>query len=454
MPRLPTRTTEFRVARAETRTTDSTLFDDDASTFRKLCELLAPNQADLIRLDESTDGVRGVYTTREVAEGDLILSIPLDHCLRDDDIPFWMEDEAYEEDSDDSNSYSASAWAKRLAGSLIDLQLQVMKSIADEPSELWLNLLPHPSHLRSTLPIHWSEDVLTSARCAALELAVDSAYFARAEATADLLTSLEACKTADLLSNENLRIMTENALDVVQTRTCRVVSPEDGSPLRLLAPLFDMLNHGNSPNAQFQVEQLTSKTENNSYDALVVRATKKIDANSEVFISYGASTKPSWRCLVSYGFVPPYDPAEEEYDEEAQEMIHSAELFLEGMRYEVGPGSVSQELVDAMAECVDPSVQKPALFTSEIALRLAQRISEASFQMLLDTAGKESLENNSSVTDENEDDGDDEDEDEWSIAQVIASKQAAALRWNQHRILMACSLGLRDWAAGQAGSNL
>ena len=456
------RTTEFRVARAETRTTASTRFQDDKTTFRKLCELLCPEQSKLLKLDESHDGLRGVYTTRNIAAGDVILSVPLESCLRDDDIPFWMEQSTLEEDIAETNSYTASSWAKRLAASLIDLQLDAMESTADETGELWLSLLPDPSHLRATLPIHWSEDVITSAHCSALELAVDSAFFARAEAVDDLLLQLLAgCKAAQYLSQDSVRTMAENALDIVQTRTCRVETLNDGTPLRLLAPLFDMLNHRNLPNAAFQVETMKSM-DNEAYDALVVRATQDISANSEVFISYGASTKPSWRCLASYGFVPAYDPTEPEYEDQDEDMTHSAEVFLEGMRYEVGPGSISQDIVDAMQECIDPTLSKPAMLTPQVALRLAQRISEAAFQMLLDDSGTKSMDtlsnsDNAAAVNDHDDDEDDDVhmEHEWSLTHVISARQAAALRWNQHRILMACSLGLRDWVAAQStGSNM
>lgn len=466
-PVVQRRAPSLYVARVETRTTSCAQFDDHATTFRQLCDQHCPNQSQLIKLDESEDGLRGVYTTETIAAGDVILSVPLEACLRNDEVPFWMtNDKVLEQDVAESNSYTASAWAKRLAASLIELQLDAMESIADEADEMWLSLLPEPTHLRATLPIHWSEDIIASAHCSALELAVDSVFFARAETVDDVLLHLvDGAKAADFLSTENLRIMVENALDIVQTRTCRVESLSmDDRPLRLLAPLFDMLNHNSLPNAAFDLEQIKENDEQ-AYDALVVRATQDIKANSEVFISYGASTRPSWRCLASYGFVPTYDSSQPEYEqEEGEEMAHSAEVFLEGRRYEVGPGSISQELVDAMQECIDPTLPRPAMLTPQVALRLAQRISEAAFQMLLDDSGTGSLDTMSQVEDEEEECETEDDEDEevdfvlehvWSLAHVISARQAAALRWNQHRILMACSLGLRDWAAGQsAGSNM
>ena len=436
--------TECRVTRAETGPTAYTDFGEDRTSekaFQRLCDIILPSdQSNLVRLDESDEEVRGVYASEDIAKGDAILTIKLDVCLRDDDIPFWLGEEAFHE-SNDEESYTAGSWAKRLAASLLETQLDVMESIAQESTEVWLSLLPDASHLRASLPIHWDEDILQSAHSTALDLAVDSAYFARAEAVADLLLGLERCKAAEFLDQDNLRAMAENALDVVQTRTCRVNSPDDGTPLRLLAPLFDMLNHGDRPNAAFSVEQVApSQAPDSEYDALVVRAIEDIRKDSEILIGYGLSTMPAWRCLASYGFVPTFDPSAEELDE-----LHTAEVFLEGIRYEVGPNTVSQELVDAMAECIDPvGSQKPAPFTKQVAIRLAQRISEAAFQMLLDESSTVSSESASKV-----DDTLDDVDENWSLSTIIAARQAAALRWNQHRILMSCSLGLRDWAVAQ-----
>lgn len=79
---------------AETRTTVSTgdnfnnHGDSSAgSNFQKLCELLSPDQSKFLKLDATDDGVRGVYTTQQIRQGDVILTVPLDYCLRDDDIP-------------------------------------------------------------------------------------------------------------------------------------------------------------------------------------------------------------------------------------------------------------------------------------------------------------------------------------------------------------------------------
>ena len=40
------------------------------------------------------------------------------------------------------------------------------------------------------LPVHWGEEVLLTSKCTALEIVVDSAYFARAGAVMDLAEEL------------------------------------------------------------------------------------------------------------------------------------------------------------------------------------------------------------------------------------------------------------------------
>ena len=97
------------------------------------------------------------------------------------------------------------------------------------------------------------------------------------------------------------------------------------TPIRVLAPLFDLINQGSSysgrpksVNAEFGLE-LVSIDELNVNDTnestrsdnrrlktgqLVVRATRNMAMDEEVLIDYGPSTRPAWRCLLSYGFVP------------------------------------------------------------------------------------------------------------------------------------------------------
>lgn len=128
----------------------------------------------------------------------------------------------------------------------------------------------------------------------------------------------------------------------VQTRSCRVERKcEDGvqwgPPLRVLAPVFDFINHGSSrdadaaggANARFGVEDGGMCDTHGA--RLVVRALRDVAAGEEVLIDYGDSARPAWRCLTSYGFVPEYD-VDSEAEEVGQNPENVAELWMNGMR--------------------------------------------------------------------------------------------------------------------------
>mmetsp|Transcript_87028 Transcript_87028/g.251351 ORF Transcript_87028/g.251351 Transcript_87028/m.251351 type:complete len:103 (+) Transcript_87028:3-311(+) len=77
--------------------------------------------------------------------------------------------------------------------------------------------------------------------------------------------------------------------------------------------------------------------------------------------------------------------------------------------------------------------------TPEVALKLANRISEIAYYLLLE---------------QHDNDGEGEQEQpspSLTAFDVISHRQAAALRWSQHRVLMACALGLREYAEENSG---
>lgn len=412
---------------------------------QKLCRQLRATPVDLLRLETSPDGVRGVYLNRSIQKGDVILSLPLDSCLQDDCPPSWLQPQTEDEEREDddgslSSCYNPSGWATRLAASLLDLRLkhlQTNDNISDGQS-LWFSLLPNPEYLRASLPVHWPDETVQSARSTALELAVDSSYFARAEAVEDLLIALNKNSgwTKDWKTDQ-LREMCHEALDLVQTRSCRLIRNDHDIPLRVLAPIFDFLNHGSmkisgegGANAQFQLEDNTH---------LVVRAIRDCKIDEEVLIDYGESSRPAWRCLLSYGFVPQYNriPGPHEgatAESDAEDNV--AEVYMDGIRYEVGPSQIPFDMVASAFRSdhpVDDDEDSVAL-TPEVALKLATRISDWAYHLLL----------------EPEDDlYDDHPAATPTPFQVISSRAAASLRWSQHRVLTACALGLREFAADQ-----
>jgi hypothetical protein len=467
-------------------TPDTKLEDQsDLQILDELCELLDIEPKGTIRLDDESsaspkhDSVRGVYLNHAVAAGNIILSVPLQNCLRDDEPPSWFQQQDTTTE-DDSMYHPSDDWATRLAASLLDQQQQQQLARSGNKEaiietehkgmSLWLSLLPDADFLRASLPVHWSEETLQDARCPALDLAVDSAYFARAEALADLEAAYDDIQAATNEDNDSSdtdrkewRRLCENALDVVQTRSCRVVYEKDGAqcgpPLRLLAPVFDLINHGGKAltNAEFQLEEEEEQALKDNDGAtgrarLVVRATRALDADEQVLIDYGGSARPAWTCLASYGFVPPpfQQGGNDEKDDDDDE--HVAEVVIGGIRYEVTPSSIPEGMVASVAASTDgkpgsdlteidmdgaPAVAGDDL-TPDIAIGLARRMSD--FAATLDV-----------VETEEPSEQDDDSKNELSLLspeQILSSKLASSLRLNQHRILIACSTGLREWAGG------
>jgi hypothetical protein len=466
-----------------------------------------------------------------VTKGDVIFSIPLSSCLRDDDPPLWYDcaaatsaaaaaaDESDTEDDGDgqpcliAGSYNPSDWAARLAAKVLDARLFGADGAgggedreADAARRLWLDLLPDPDRLRPTLPVHWSPAVLRSACCTSLELAVDSAYFARARSVdglaAALTSALRSSGSPALrgASPERIRRLCDDALDVVQTRSCRVApsrfsflarEAEAGSgrpdgeklgdgevggggdravceaewspPLRILAPVFDMINHSPRPNAEFFVAGgAGEEPDEQAHERLAVRALRDLEPGEQIFIDYGVSARPAYRCLASYGFVPAAAAglgiSEEEEDDDDDDV---AEVYIDGSRYEVTRSTVPEDIVLAVAP--GPSsvgsgsaAAAGAALTPDRAIRLASRLSDVAYQLLLNPLGHESFGDAPRGAD-GADDEDEDDEDggrggtDESPSDVVSARLAASLRWSQHRILLACAMGLRDWAVGGGG---
>jgi len=177
----------------------------------------------------NNNGNRGVYLKSPIKEGEIILSIPISSCFRDDEPPGWFNGGGDNNNNNNNNlssssnsggdksdsstldeelhitdyeRYNPSAWSSRLAASLLDMELcqdttkLSAAGISEEDKdlmlgrEIWRSTLPDKDILRASLPVHWDEDVLATAKCTALELAVDSAYFARANAVSNLSEEL------------------------------------------------------------------------------------------------------------------------------------------------------------------------------------------------------------------------------------------------------------------------
>ncbi|KAL7545622.1 hypothetical protein ACHAWF_008977 [Thalassiosira exigua] len=435
----------------------------------RMCRLFRAEPADGVRL--TSRGERGLCASGAVAEGDAVLRIPLASCWRDDEPPRWYDcgarnEEGEERDITDFERYHPSAWAGRLAASLLDMELDDAQDIHDDLGlgrELWRSYLLDSSLLRASLPVHWGEEVLATSKCTALEVAADAAFFARAGAVADLAEGMRRAlldeegedrlrKECDedavdvAMDVEGLQRRCHDALDIVQTRACRVERTcEDGiqwgPPLRILAPVFDLINHGagSQSNARFGLEG-ESMCDLRGAD-LVVRATRDIASGEEVRIDYGESARPAWRCLTSYGFVPEHENASDASEEEGGVAVNVAELWMGGLRFEVDPASVPFELVEVAAAQTlldgGPAAEDGgryeglaggdgAALTPAVARAIAARADEASFHLI--TEPELTL-----------------DEGYWEDPAVVhAASLAALLRWSQHDVLRAFADNLLD----------
>mmetsp|Transcript_16996 Transcript_16996/g.25726 ORF Transcript_16996/g.25726 Transcript_16996/m.25726 type:complete len:413 (-) Transcript_16996:1013-2251(-) len=352
---------------------------------------------------ETKNVIRGVYLKEDVREGDMILSVPLEFCLCDDSPPKWFPEPKQQEENDDELSYiKVQDWVTRLTAGLVDLRLQLTNE-SNKVSPLqkaWLDLLP--TDLNQILPIHWDDpSILTSTNCRPLELAVDSAYFAREH----IIETLRAARP------DIPRLELETCLDLVQTRACRIEQRNEDNetmPLRVLGPMFDMINHDRNPNAEF------IRGDNNT---LVVRALRTIPKKSQVLISYGvSSTQPAWRCLFSYGFVPEITDI---YEDDA------AELVVDGMRFEINPTEIPFELIqlEAQRDNVQDNVEDEVL-TPTIGNRIVQNLREAA----------------EDLRQKNEEE-----------TKTIAHQLAANLRESNRRTLLACAGGLEEYIQDNLG---
>jgi len=374
------------------------VMSDDNAKWTNLCESFHVQPFGLTSLKTPTNGVRGVFVEASVSKGDILFSVPLDFIIVDSQYPEWFSSF----DDKEGSSYFLESWVLRLASSLLSLSSFSDSKVSDR-YKIWFELLPDANTLKTSLPVYWPEETLSQARCTGLELAVDSSYFPRAEAVEKLQECISAAAAPDVTApvlDSHLQYM----LDIVQTRTCRIES-ESSKLTRTICPGFDFINHSSKPNAEFSVEN----------DFFLVRSLGPLEKGAEVLIDYGESTRPDWKCLASYGFVP-----SEEIDDS-----DIAEVYIAGLKYEVDPVSIPQDMIDALNTGSDK-------LTVETAKRVSNRLSDAACHLLLDIKAS-----------------DDTDIDKEEMDELIPQKLAASLRWRQHRILIRCAKNLQAWADEQ-----
>mmetsp|Transcript_9063 Transcript_9063/g.13518 ORF Transcript_9063/g.13518 Transcript_9063/m.13518 type:complete len:522 (-) Transcript_9063:2108-3673(-) len=474
--------------------------------FQQLCRSIGTNQQNILQLVTTASSRggkcndRGVRLTQRIHEGSELLRIPLSKCLRDDRPPEWLDnanahnkklnnssagasdvvlavaelDQQQEQEQEqhyheDDYETHIDKWSTRLAASLIDLDMNNNNNDNDndcnndcnnkdrEYLKLWKELLPDPTTLRASLPVHWSDEALASTQCAVLELASDAAFFARAEAVNAILDGIQTAYAnaynkgeeegeegeEDIIMAGELEV--HQALDLVQTRSCRVRRHNGVGPaLRLLAPVFDFINHGSGlhANAVFDLEDddvldlnfviSADVAKLEKKPSLVVRASRDIDVGEELLIDYGDSARPEWKCLSSYGFVPKSCAILDD-DDDVVEDCSSAEIYMDGKRYEIGPSVVPTNLVLDVADTLRAEtgvyIDEENPLTADVALSIAKRVSDVAGDLL-----------------------DFDPEEGRSPAEQQAFEVAAQFRRSQHDILILCAAGLREYAHAAAQS--
>eukprot|EP00536_Pseudo-nitzschia_multiseries_P008045 jgi/Psemu1/197106/e_gw1.198.36.1 len=314
----------------------------------ELISLFGGSPTNLLRLD-TENGIRGVYTNEPMKKGTILLKMPLSSCIRDDQPPAWLlEYQEQQQEDEEDNSDSAvwiQDWVTRLAACILEKRHEQENKEAsdsiDQAMQAWLKLLPSRSTFQHCLPIHWPDSIQSKIDYMPLELAVDSAYFARAAPLGDLLGAIpETYGCNDGKIKENV----EWALDLVHTRCCRCASrdtrnaSDSEKALRVLVPVFDMINHSPEPNAEFFRKD----------DYMMVQTLSDIAADEQVCIHYGGSTAPAWKRLFSYGFCDTSDNDDDGfavYEEDAVEIV-----LEDRFRFEISPTQIPVELIQYQAQ--------------------------------------------------------------------------------------------------------
>jgi hypothetical protein len=451
--------------------------------------------------DNSSSNRRGLYYIDQpsIQKGDVILSIPLTSCLRDDNPPSWYYGTTTDDEEEEGEENSSTDWFTRLAAQVLDIldPSATSSSPATCGWEMWHNSLPNSHILHSSLPVHWSSTVIAYTQCTDIDIMVDTQYFVR-EAAISRLVKTRYSPTAAEVEEDNdgdgviqqqqlLTRKCHDALDIVQTRSCRVerklFGDDDGDdddnvpprvwgpPIRIIAPVFDFINHGgsgSSSNACFGLEDNVNGNNNNNNILindlsrwLVVRATRTINKGDEILIDYGDSARPQWKCLTSYGFVPSLSRLsstvnyKEEEEEENENTDNEAELWMHGRRFMVNSLSVPYELVelataqavlddeinilddsdddiddityDTINNNIDETGDKDSLAPS-ILRAIAKRAKETAYNLI--------LESTTEIT--NDDNDKNQEKKVWNKPDFQrAMSLASELRWSQHNVLLA-----------------
>ena len=167
-------------------------------------------------------GLRGLRAIADVADGEVFLKVPLTLCVRDDGDGGPLLD----------------AWQTRLALRLMNAR-RTATTTTIGPYAAFLADASTANVLASSLPVHWPDELLELAGnvSAGVEQEARHARAWRDDQWQLLQEVQHPCDRAEY----------DWALDVVQTRNCRV----QGTNVQ--APVFDLMNHNANVNSVFDV---------------------------------------------------------------------------------------------------------------------------------------------------------------------------------------------------------
>ncbi|KAK9808381.1 hypothetical protein WJX73_009019 [Symbiochloris irregularis] len=231
-----------------------------------------------VAIYETDQEERGMLAVQEVAEDEVLFSVPLRLALTDA--------------TSKHDGLKGGTWLSRLAAQVLE-----RKTAATSPWQPYIQALPHAADPQPFLPS--SEAVLESG----VPLGqLSPTLIPRLRTVEDLLPGI----TAQLREFSPQEV--QWAMQLVQSRACGTMDKQ-GEPVRMLVPLMDMLNHQGDESELLPSQPVTVR-ENARWDLvqhdgqweMQVSAMRPLEAGEEVSLSY--EERENEYFLVQYGFVP------------------------------------------------------------------------------------------------------------------------------------------------------
>lgn len=249
-------------------------------------------EASKIALYSTETGERGVIAVAPIKRGEVIAKVPLRLAITDSP------------DDEESNAleHAGAPWSVQIACKLLR-----MRAEGDAcPWKPYIDVLP-ASVPAPAASFSWDERQRVAYEPMLKQM--DTAVWFASDAWARLPSNAAGPSPS--------RASFEWALSVVHSRTFGLAAIGGGVGVRLLMPLIDMLNHaGDVALAPFgAADPHAQACDNVRWDVvtklggeqvMVMSATKAIEANEELLLSYGERANDDF--FLFYGFCPPRNP--------------------------------------------------------------------------------------------------------------------------------------------------